>query len=273
MSVLRFFKVTALPTPLVPSALYLVNGSDNKLKLYVTDKTGAVEYHTYDSVEISTLVNLLIESQKGQPNGLAALDANGNIIGSVSASIDGATSDLKHNGQYVWKTFSEQLIYRNISGGTNPAWGTLFGNQQGLLFRGSGLNQTWADIIVPNDALVGGQFYLALPFTSLASGTGSVRLGIEYHLAKGSNQMQFPAASSTIVIDTTLSANQARRPYLAVSPLITNTDMEPGAVIKMRIYRDGGVDTHTSDIHLNSVQMFYKVERLGTINPVIPYMG
>ena len=253
--------------------MYLVTDGSNKLKIYLTDKAAQIEYHTYDSVEIATLINLLIESQKGQPNGIAGLDANGNIIGGTVANVDGAFADLRHNGNYVWKTFTEQLIYRNVTGGTNPSWGTLFGNQQGMLFGGSGLNQTWCDIIVPNDALAGSSFYLSLPFITLVASTGTVRFGIEYHIAKGFNQAQFALTGTNVIIDTVLSANQARRPYNAFTPLQSGVNLEPGSIIKARIYRDGGVDTDNNNVHLNVMQLHYRTARIGTVNPQPPFLG
>lgn len=273
MATLKFAKVASLPATLVPSTMYLVVDNSGKLKIYLTDKNAQVEYHTYDSTEIATLVNLLIESQKGQPNGIAGLDANGNIIGGTVANVDGAFADLQHNGNYVWKTFTEQLIYRNINGGSNPSWGTLFGNQQGLLFDGTGLTQTWCDIVVPNDVLVGGSFYLSLPFITLAAGTGTVRFGIEYHVSKGFNQSQFPISATSVIIDTALTGNQARRPYNAITPLQSGVNIEPGSIIKARIYRDGGADTNNNDVHLNVMQFHYMTARIGTVNPQPPFLG
>lgn len=276
MPVLNFRKVTALPSVLEPTTLYMVKDSGNKLQLCLTDKVGDAMWKTHSVTEISSLINLLIEAQKGQPGGLAYLDANGNIVGGSTTSLtslDGQNGDIRSNGAYVWKTVTEQLIYRNISGGTNPTWGTLFANQQGLLFSGTGLNQTWCDIVFGNDCLFDGPFRLSIPFIPLTTAAGTVRLGVEYHVANAFGVGTFSATGINMTVDVNVAANTARKPYTAVFPEITGKSIEPGAVVKARVYRDGAADSHNANIHFNVMNLHYKMARLGTRNYLPAFSG
>lgn len=276
MPVLNFRKVNALPDPLEPTTLYMIRDTGNKLQFCLTDKQGSAIWKTHSVTELSQLITLLIENQKGQPGGLAYLDENGNIVGgSVTplSALDGQNGDIRSNNAYVWKTVTEQLIYRNLSGGNNPTWGTLFANQQGLLFDVSGITQTWCDISFGNDVAIGSNFRLSIPFTVLNNSSGFVRFGIEYHIAKAFGQSQFSSSGTTIIIDTPVTANQPRKVYNAMSPEINGAIAEPGTILKMRIYRDGSNDSHGYDVHANVVNLHHRIARLGTRNYMPAFLG
>lgn len=91
---LRIYKVNSKPTVFQPSSLYLVkDGSSGLLYLYLTDNTGSVIYRTHEGSDISNIVNAILNAYKGQPNGLAILDANGLVPLVNLPSISMATAD------------------------------------------------------------------------------------------------------------------------------------------------------------------------------------
>lgn len=57
MSILKVRKASILPEILEPSTLYLINGDNNLLSLYLTDKDAIIYYKTYDRNDIYTIVN------------------------------------------------------------------------------------------------------------------------------------------------------------------------------------------------------------------------
>ena len=274
MATIRIKKTSTVPTVLEPNVLYLIKESGNILRICLTDKDGAVLYKSCGSVEASGLITAYIESIKNQPDGLAGIDLNGNVIGNITAivnALDGQNVSLSSNGVDIWDSFTEQLVYRNLTGGNNPTWGTLFANQQGLLFSGSNMNQTWAEVCLKTDVKVGSRLRFSFPVTVLGSDSGTANFGIEYHISKGYNQDSFPSTGTTISMPVTIAANSQRRVHTVTSPIITNSDIEPGALIHMRLYRRGDTDTVIDNLHVSIINIHYEKARLGTINPVYPF--
>lgn len=90
MPVLKFRKVDSLPGVLEANTAYLIKSSTH-LVLHLTDKTGATSYSTYDATEIATIAETYINGLIGQPNGLAELDTNGDIVGDLAGNAATAT--------------------------------------------------------------------------------------------------------------------------------------------------------------------------------------
>lgn len=90
MPILKFRKVDSLPGVLEANTAYLIKSSTH-LVLYLTDKTGTAAYSTYDSTEIAAIAQTYINSLIGQPNGIAELDTNGDVIGDLTGNAATAT--------------------------------------------------------------------------------------------------------------------------------------------------------------------------------------
>jgi hypothetical protein len=85
MAALKFKKVNSVPGVLEANTIYIVKDSTRHI-LYITDKDGVASYKSYDSTDIAAITSLYIESLIGQPEGLAALDNNGDIIGNAATA-------------------------------------------------------------------------------------------------------------------------------------------------------------------------------------------
>lgn len=101
MPILKFRKVDSLPGVLEANTAYLIKSSTH-LVLHLTDKTGTAAYKTYDSTEIAAIAEAYVNSLIGQPNGIAELDSNGDIVGDILGNAATATklaSPVSINGE------------------------------------------------------------------------------------------------------------------------------------------------------------------------------
>lgn len=95
---LKFFKVNSLPSVLVPSALYFIkNDNTGLMSLYLTDTGGTISYRTHNNADILVMLTNYVQGLIGQPNGIAGLDADGNLIGNLLAIIDGQDTPTTHS--------------------------------------------------------------------------------------------------------------------------------------------------------------------------------
>lgn len=268
---LKFFKVNTLPSVLTPSALYFIKNDNNGLmSLYLTDTDGTVSYRTHDSSDILGILTNYVQGLIGQPNGIAGLDANGNLIGNLISVIDGQNTDIRHNGNYVWKDLIGEFNIKNTSGANNPSWVTLFNNLQGLSFSHTSMNQVWIDFHIPHDYAVGTKVYPHIHFMPLSNKSGNVRWGIEYSIAKGHGQQAFPA-STTIYVTQEVQANSRYMHFIVevseAQALLSNS-IEPDSFIKTRIFRDASnpADTFSDTVSAWQCDLHYQAARIGTKN-------
>ena len=121
MSTLKLRKVNSLPGTLEPSTLYLVKpSSGNTVAIFITDKTGAINYHTLDSTDVSQITMAIINSLINQPNGIAGLDDNGNISVNVDlSSIILTSTDATPPGANSVKLFRNEIANRDLLGYVN----------------------------------------------------------------------------------------------------------------------------------------------------------
>ena len=91
MAVLKFRKVDSIPGVLEANCIYIVKTGTNHV-LYITDKTGAVSYKSYDSVDIAAVSSAYIDALIGQPDGIAGLDSNGDYVGDITGNAATATA-------------------------------------------------------------------------------------------------------------------------------------------------------------------------------------
>lgn len=268
MSTLKIKKVSTLPATLSPSTLYFLKSQTSNLTLYLTDSAGAVAYRSYDNTDITSITQAIINSLINHPNGIAGLDANGNVIGSILAALDGQDGDIRHSNEYVWDDLMETIAYRNLTGGNNPTWGTLWNNHQGMLFSGTIMNQVFLTYHFKHDIALNKPVFPHVHFTPMDNNPGTVRFGWEYSIAKGHGQESYATTDSLVYIDFTFPANSFKRNFVAelASPGISSTSIEPDANMKVRLFRDGANDSYNSDIHVWQADIHYMKARLGTKN-------
>jgi len=92
---LKIYKLDSIPATLEPSALYFVRtGVSNLVNIYLTDKESNIIYRNHDSSDISNITMAILNALKNQPGGIAGIDDDGLIIGSILGN-SGTTDKLK----------------------------------------------------------------------------------------------------------------------------------------------------------------------------------
>lgn len=275
---IKFFKVNTLPSVTLPSSLYFIRDENTGLlSLYLTDINGSVSYRTHDNADIVSLIADYVQGLINQPNGIAGLDSEGNIINSLIAIIDGQDTLIKHNGEFIWKDLIGEFSIKNISGGNNPTWSTFFDNIQGLTFSSSTMNQVWVDFHIPHDYAMGTKVYPHIHFMPLTNNSGIVRWGIEYTVAKGHGQGTFPS-TTTIYLLQTVPSNSRYKHFIIETDdtdAISSLNLEPDSFIRTRIFRDASHSQDTLNGTVNAWQcdIHYQAERIGTMNRKPNFFG
>jgi hypothetical protein len=191
----------------------------------------------------------------------------------MSLNIDHSQNKITQDGVAIWKDNIAPFVVKDTSGLNNPSWGALFNGMQGLLFSASSMNQVWVDFHVDHDYALGTNVYPHIHWTPTTTGTGVVRWGIEYSVAKGHQQgasSVFPATTTVYVEQTISAASQWMHFVAEVSDVnaIPSTNIEPDTVIKIRIFRDAAHanDTYAADVHAWQSDLHYQMNALGSKN-------
>jgi len=199
-------------------------------------------------------------------------------IDSEVVAIDGQNSVIKSGNDYVWcDEKANFLVSKGTTGSTNPTWEEYLTGFEGLVFSGTALNQVWVDFHIDHDIALNTKVYPHIHWMPLTNLAGTVRWGLQYMIAKGHGQSAFSLASSTTVyIDHTFPAGyQYRHMVSEVSDLnaILSSQIEPDSVVKMRVFRDGAVDSYNGRIHAWQCDLHYQIARLGTVNKAPNFYG
>lgn len=206
-------------------------------------------------------------SSVGAPNGVASLDSASKVL-QVAGKVDGQDTDLQSNGLNVWKEIATPFSIKALSGTNNPTFGTTFGSMQGLLFSASTMQQVWADITIPHDYAVGTEVFPKIDWMPTTNGSGSVIWVIEYTIAKRDGT--FSTTITPIVFSHSVTSGSQWKHMvteaLVAGQGITSALLEPGATIKMRIYRDAASssDTYNGTVSPWQISLHYQVGQIGT---------
>lgn len=187
---------------------------------------------------------------------------------------DAQNTTLRSNGVYVWKDEEGSFSIKSTSVSNSPSWGEYIPGFQGLIFNGKKLAQVWVDFHINHDYALGTPVYPHIHWMPLDNNSGIVRWGIQYIISKGYSQEAFPTDSTLFTIDHTVEKGSMYKHFITEVPdvrAIISPSLEPDAVIKMRIYRDGQIDTYNGDVHAWRAGLHYQTARIGTVNKNPPF--
>ena len=265
---IKIHKVKELPLIIEPSSIYLVKSdTDTDVTIYICDRLGQIAYTTPAAVVEEDDVLTIVNALKNQPGGIAGVDSNGLI--STDIGINGQDMMfLADNGEYLWKDLVSNFVIRSFTGASNPSFGPINGNLQGLLFSSSTMNQVWAEYHVSHDIAPNTKVYPHIHWHPIDNAIGRVRWGIEYSVAKGHGQGVFHP-SVTFFMDHTVTVASKDRHFITEATegqAIPATHIEPDSYVKMRIFRDAVNDTFPKSIHAWACDLHYQAVRIGTKN-------
>jgi hypothetical protein len=279
MGLIFIHKVAELPTILQPSSIYFVKPSGSEMvSIFITDKTAQSAYpiESGSAAVVEGEVLAVLNALRNEPGGFAGVDNNSLI--STSIGIDGQdTPILTSDNGYVWKDMVSTFIVKDFKGGGNPKFGPIIGNIQGLTFEKDTMSQVWCDYHIEHDIALGTKIYPHIHWCPLTNKLGTVRWGIEWTIAKGHGQEAF-TPPQTFYIEHTITEPSALKHFISEasdSQAILSSSIEPDAMLKLRVFRDGSsaLDTHGDKIHAWMADIHYQAARIGTKNKAPNFYG
>lgn len=279
MGLIFIHKVAELPTILQPSSIYFVKPNGSELvSIFITDKTAQTAYpiESGAAAVIEGEVLAVIDALRNQPDGIAGVDSNSLL--STAIGIDGQdTPILTSDNDYVWKDNISTFTIRAFTGGNNPTFGPITGNIQGLLFSPSNMNQVWCDYHITHDIALGTKIYPHIHWCPITNSTGVVRWGIEWTIAKGHGQGAFTAPQTIYLEHAVTQPSPLVHMVTEATDLqaILNSNIEPDAMLKFRVFRDGSHpnDTFPDGVHAWMADIHYQAARIGTKNKAPDFYG
>ncbi len=247
---LSFTKSDEIPTlPCEPNTMYLVSlPPPIGFKIYVSNKTGTAIKDLTDSSYIETIVS--------------------NMLMAGNSAIDWQGIPLLSDSTYVWNAIYQKVMTHDESHA--PILGTVKGNMKGLLFSGTVLNESWVEFTLPNDVHLDSNLYLGVHWMPISTSTGNVKIGLEYEIVKGFAQQSL-SSTTTVYVEQNITTSQQYKGHtslVADDDAIDDTAVEPGAIVRVRVFRDptDSGDTFNDSIHLWQLSLHYQKARIGTRN-------
>lgn len=271
MATIKIRKVTTIPVTPDPNTLYFIKDGTSKLIVYMTNSVGDAIYRTTADGDIGPIVNLIINSIKDQPNGLAGLDSNGELtvpINGIATGIEAQDVDLKAGNTLAWKTITNPVIFKV---GRSSSYGyarTYKNNIKAIAFRDGRTNRFDTNFVLPHDYAEGTDVKIKMhisPDHETRTGDSIWRLtGLKADSNIDDLYVDLPDIDYTIAM---LAGTRYRR--IAV-PLQTmdGTDLKIGTDLKFSMIRRGGVsaDTYNDYIFALDIELSYQITRFGTKN-------
>ena len=180
--------------------------------------------------------------------------------------------DITVAGGLGWRDLVSEVIIKG-TGAQDPTWGTFRNGLSGYLFSATAINETQHRFHIDHDYAVGTALYPHVHWSPITTGTGVVRWGFEYSLAKGHQQVSgstFPA-TTTVYVEQTISTNSQYMHFVAevsTPNAISDVNLEVDSVILMRVFRDASHvnDTYTGQAFAFMVDLHYQTARFATKN-------
>lgn len=270
---LKFFKTNSVPVNYQANSVYLYRDASDILIISITDGQGDVVYSTQSSTHILNTISSYLNSQKNIANGVAGLDAYGNLtipVYELITLIDGQNTVIKTDNENIWTNITQPFAIKAVSGSGNPLFAAWRGNFQGLSFSATAMNQVWCDFHLGHDYAEGTPVYPQIHWLPLTTGAGVVQWGIEWCYADGYNTDIFSNSTTILINHDVASGSQYKNmvSYVNDADAIALPDMKVGGVIKTRIFRNAAVaaDTYAGAVHAWQGSMHYQKARLGTKN-------
>lgn len=181
---------------------------------------------------------------------------------------------LFDGGTYGWNDLTSSLSSGKSITATDPDWVVFRNGIYAYSFPASGMTELWISFHINHFYKEGTVMYPHIHWTTSGTNTGVVRWGVEYTLAKGYNRQPFP--TSTTVYLQQAAPGIAYQHMIAedtVNAIIPATDLEPDAIIMMRIFRDANHanDTCTDAAFGLQADIHFQVDNIATVNRNYPF--
>ena len=229
----------------------------------------ATTMKSYGNIEIaegSTIKNLVAPSEASFPT--PATDGEFALVnGKLYCHMQGVWTQFQLDGLMSgWRDLTSDIKSSGV-GSNDPTWSQMFDGFYAHKFSNTVMNQCWTTFHIDHDYKRGTPIHLHVHWTTSDAGTGTVRWGFEYSIAKGHQQEAFPTSQLVYVEQACVAT--ARTHYVAeIATGLTTSSFEPDTLILVRVFRDAqnANDTCTSSVFGLTVDCHYQIDRYATIN-------
>ncbi len=173
-----------------------------------------------------------------------------------------------------WNDLKTSFSTGKAVGGNVPTFGVFIDGVKEYNFSAGVLEELQMQSLhMGHDYKPGSEMFFHIHWAPDDTNTGVVRWGIEYIIARGHEQMAFPA-STTIYLEQagsgTAKFHQTTEDVAGIS-----LNVEPDTLILTRVFRDGG---HTNDTYTGlawglEMDLHYKSDRKNTVNKEPNFYG
>ena len=166
-----------------------------------------------------------------------------------------------------WDDITADLGGGKTAGANVPTWSTFRNGIQAYQFSASQMKEVWITFHVKHDYKDGTAVYPHIHFSPTGGGTGVVRWGFEYSVARGHDQEAFPTTTTVYVNYNIATSKQYQHLIAEVTDADAFDAYEADTLILMRVFRDaanaadtfaGTVHAFTADIHFQGDRQFTK---------------
>lgn len=186
-----------------------------------------------------------------------------------SGNVDGQDVTNRVGDTYGWRDpFTEIKIQGR--GANDPTWSPFRNGLYAYTFAAGKMTECWTTFHVDHDYALGSKLYPHVHWAPATTGTGTVRWGFEFTVAKGhgqGNASVFPS-STTVYVEQSVT-NQQYMHLITETPegsAIPPDFVEPDSLILMRIFRDSVNDTYPGSVFVFAADLHYQIARLSTRN-------
>ena len=240
-----------------------------RLVIFLIFYQSATIMKCYGNIEIaegSTIKNLVAPTEEQFPTppteGEFAL-----INGKLYIYINSTWTTFQLDGfMSGWKDLTSDIKSSGV-GSNDPTWSLMFDGIYAHKFNNNNMNQCWTTFHIDHDYKLGSPIHLHIHWTTSDAGSGTVRWGFEYTIAKSHQQEAFPKSSIVYVEQSCVPT--ARTHYVAeITTGLTSNSFEPDTLILVRVFRDAAnlKDTCTSQVFGLTVDCHYQIDRFATVN-------
>lgn len=169
-----------------------------------------------------------------------------------------------------WASVTASINASKVTGAAQPNWSVFRDGIYAYAFSASALNEAWVCLHIPHSYKRGTDIEPSLHWAAgNTTNTGTVRLGVEYTIAKSFGVEAFPA-STTIYVEQAANGTPYMHYHLDFDPadVIPADSREPDTLIMARVFRDAAHanDTFTGDAFILNFDLHVQMDRIGTLN-------
>jgi len=179
--------------------------------------------------------------------------------------IDGPA--IQDNDVFGWKDMTANMSSGRGTGASAPSWAAFRGNIEALEFSAGTMNEVFITFHPNHDIIEGENFYPHIHWSPNGTGTGTVRWGIEYSIAKGFDQEAFPEPT-TIYVEHEITTNSQYRHLISeVTDAQAIPMPEVDSLVLLRIFRDAAHanDDFASTVFGLTADLHYRSGKFNTV--------